>query len=121
MKYLFGLLLLSIFICCKHQPSTSEQEFQKPDSLISREKMIRILTDVHLAEAAIVYLKNKGDQTKNLTEDYYSAVFSKYKISKETFTSNFNYYKQDEQDFMKMYEEVIRKLESMKTTARSKK
>ena len=76
--------------------------------------MIRILTDVHLTEAALAHFKNKGQYTENMTEDYYDAIFTKHKISKNTFTSNFNYYKLDQAEFIKMYDKVIRNLEDMK-------
>ena len=119
MKYLFCLLILFSFTCCKHEQSQSHSDSQKPDTLISRERMIRILTDVHLTEAALAHLKNKGNNTRNLTKDYYDAIFKKHKISNNTFTSNFNYYKLDQAEFLKMYEKVIRNLEDMKKSEKT--
>jgi len=121
MKYLFCLLILFSFTCCKHEQSQSHSDSQKPDTLISRERMIRILTDVHLTEAALAHFKNKGKITGNLTEDYYDAIFKKHKISKNTFTSNFNYYKLDQAEFIRMYEKVIRNLEDMKKSEKTEK
>ena len=99
---------------CKNQQSPSDTDLQKPDSLISRSQMVRILTDVHLTEAALSYLKNKGGSPKSLSNDYYNAVFSKYKISRKNFDANFNYYKSDQENLIKMYEEVIKNLEILK-------
>ena len=118
MRYFFyGFLFLAVISCSQKKP-LPEAEIQRPDTLISREQMIRVITDVHLAEAAISYVKNKGSQTKYVNEDYLNVVFEKYKISKETFTSNFNYYKQDQADFLKMYEKVIRNLDEMKRSVK---
>jgi hypothetical protein len=69
---------------------------------------------MHLTEAVLTYLKTKGEASKSLSGDYYNAVFSKYKISRKNFESNFNYYKRDQEDLEKIYEEVINNLESLK-------
>lgn len=114
MKHLFSAFFLLLFLGCSHQKPIPEEKVRRPDTLIPREQMIRVITDIHLAEAAIASLKNKGLQTQYLTEDYFNAVFGKYKISKETYTSNFNFYKNDQEDFLKMYEKVVRNLEEMK-------
>jgi len=121
MKYLFFTIFLLTLLSCRHKPTLPDSSVQKPDTLIPREKMIRIITDVHLAEASIAYLKNKGSRDKYLNEDYLNAVFTKYKISGKTFTSNFNYYKQDQADLLKMYEKVVKNLEEMKTMGKAGK
>jgi hypothetical protein len=96
---------------CKNSQSPSGSDIQKPDTLINRSQMVRILTDVHLTESAISYLKTKGEATKRLTNDYYNAVFSKYKISRKNFESNYEYYEQNPEELVKIYEQVISNLE----------
>jgi len=114
MKYFFWFLIIPALFACKKQQSPTGSDTQKPDSLISRRQMVRILTDVHLTEAAVSFIKTRGDASKNLSEDYYTVVFSKYKISRKNFESNFDYYKRDQEDLIKMYEEVIDNLERLK-------
>jgi hypothetical protein len=120
MKYFLWLLIIPALIACKNQQSPSVSDRQKPDSLISRRQMVRILTDVHLTEAAVSYLKTRGDASKSLTEDYFTALFSKYKISRKNFESNFDYYKRDQEDLIKIYEEVIKNLETLKKQGQPK-
>jgi hypothetical protein len=120
MKYFLCFIALLVLFACKNRESLSVTDLQKPDSLISRTQMIRILTDVHLTEAALVYMKTKGETSKNLTDDYYNAVFSKYKISRKNFESNFDYYKRDQEDLIKMYDEVINNLEKLKKPVQPK-
>jgi hypothetical protein len=120
MKYFIWFLIIPALFACKNQQSPTGSDLQKPDSLISRRQMIRILTDVHLTEAAISFIKTKGDAPKNLSEDYYTAVFSKYKISRKNFESSFDYYKGDQEDLIKIYEEVIKNLELLKKQGQSK-
>jgi hypothetical protein len=73
--------------------------------------MVRILTDMHLTEAALGYTKATGKSKKALIDDYYNAVFAKYKISRKNFESNFDYYKNDQENLLKIYEDVIKNLE----------
>ena len=114
MKHFLWFFIFSTLIACENHQSTYTGDPKKPDSIISRDQMVRILTDVHLAEAALAYLKTRGEQTKGFSNDYYNAVFSKYKISRKRFTSNFDYYKRDQEDLIKIYDEVIKNLEVMK-------
>jgi hypothetical protein len=121
MKYfLWSLISLSLF-ACKNPQSPSVADLQKPDSLIPRRKMIMILTDVHLTEAALSYIKTKGETPKRLTSDYYNAVFSKYKISQKNFESNFDYYKRNQEELLMIYEEVIKNLEILNKQGQPKK
>lgn len=114
MKYFLWLFIFPALFACRNQQSPSGSDLQQPDTLISRSQMVRILTDVHLTESVLTYLKTKGEASKSLSDDYYNAVFSKYKISRKNFESNFNYYKRDQEDLEKIYEEVINNLESLK-------
>jgi len=114
MKYFFLIFIILALFACKNQQSPSGSDLQKPDSLIPRRQMVRILTDMHLTEAALTYLKTKGETSNSLSDDYYNALFSKYKISRENFESNFDYYKRDQENLIKIYEEVINNLEILK-------
>jgi hypothetical protein len=114
MKYLLWFIIILSLFACKNQQSPSGSDIQKPDSLIPRWQMVRILTDVHLTEAALASLKNKGETAKSISDDYYNAVFSKYKISRKNFESNFDFYKSDQDDLIKIYEEVIKNLDRLK-------
>jgi hypothetical protein len=114
MKYFLWFLIIPALFACHKQQSPPGSDLNKPDSLISRRQMVRILTDVHLTEAAVSFIKTRGDASKDLSEDYYTAVFSKYKISRKNFESNFDYYKRDQEELIKIYEEVIDNLEGMK-------
>jgi len=120
MKYFLWVLFIAALFACTKQQSPSGSDLQKPDSLISRMQMVRILTDVHLTEAAVSNIKTRGDAPKNLSEDYYTALFSKYKISRKNFESNFDYYKRDQEDLIKIYEEVIKNLETLKKQGQPK-
>jgi hypothetical protein len=114
MRYFLFVVVTLLLFACKNNQSSAAADIQKPDSLIQRSQMVRILTDVHLTEAALGFYKTKGEATKNLTSDYYNAVFSKYRISRKNFESNFKYYESNPDELIKIYEQVISNLEILK-------
>jgi hypothetical protein len=120
MKHLFWFFIFLTLFGCRNKSSSFNPNSHRPDSLLSRSQMVRIITDMQLTEAALTYLKNKGEQNQDISELYYNAVFSKYKISKKNFDSNFDYYKSDQEGFIKMYEDVIQNLEILKKQGQSK-
>jgi hypothetical protein len=80
------------------------------DSVIPRNKMIRILVDVHLVEASLNLQKGRGSNVSFLTQNYYQWLFTRYHISQQRFRDNLNYYKSDPESFSKMYDEVVKNL-----------
>ena len=52
--------------------------------------MIRIMTDLHLTEAAISILKSRGNHESRVTDHYFAVLFSKYHVSRVMFEANFD-------------------------------
>lgn len=100
--FFFSIMLL---IAC------SRPEVIVPSTVISRDSMISILSDMHLAEAAI-QLRNLGSSDTARAESYarYRYVFRKYNISAEQFRQSFSFYRSQPEYFNKMYKEVITRL-----------
>ena len=121
MRYLFLFLIFLTLAACGPRQSSSLQDIPKPDTLLSKEKMIRILTDIHLIEASLAQLRNKGDFDKRLPEEYYKVLFARYKISRKMFEANFDYYKQEQEAMIKMYEQIIGNLDRMQKSPVSKR
>jgi len=117
MRVLLFILLLFTMIGCNPGKNPGKNPGLtieiKPDSLIPEAQMIRILTDLHLTEGALAYLKNHGKDNKDLARQYYNVLFSKYKISKKRFSENLEYYQGDQENFLKMYNEVIKQLNAL--------
>jgi len=80
------------------------------DSLISEAKMILILADMHTVEAILMIKRNKGEDPQKYAGIYFDKVFKKYGVSKERFDMNLNHYKEDPEQFCKMYEYVVQVL-----------
>lgn len=101
---LFLLSTMLLFAC-------SRPEVIVPESVIPRDTMISILSDMHLAEAAI-QLRNMGSGDTARAESYarYRYVFKKHNISIGQFRQSFAFYRSQPEYFNKMYKEVITRL-----------
>ncbi|MCK9421766.1 MAG: DUF4296 domain-containing protein [Bacteroidales bacterium] len=108
---ILGCLLL--FSCGEPRVIKEIDPIFPSDSLIPREKMIRLLVDIHIVEAALVAKRNDGVASNDLAIQYYQAVFKKYGISRNRYDKNLKFYRQDPEEFGKMYEEVVRELTNL--------
>jgi hypothetical protein len=82
------------------------------DSLIAPLKMILILADIHVVEAAMHTDKRTGPATTTGSEFYYNGIFRKYHISPARYEQNLSHYRQNPGEFAKMYEQVVGIIES---------
>ncbi len=111
-KKILGVIFFSalLFISC------SKKEEKIPDNILSKNKMIQVLVDVHIAEATI---QNKylalNDSTKNIAAGYYINAFDKNKITEQQFRESFLYYSHHLDLLNKIYEEVINELSKRKS------
>ena len=113
MRYFIWISLLMIIIGCNPKKISKATDKIIPDSIIPKGQMIRILIDVHLTEAALIYMRNHGKENKKVANEYYDLLYSKFKVSKKRFSENLVYYQEDQENFVKMYDEVIRQLTTL--------
>ena len=121
MRLFLSLIVLVFLSSCYNGNKPAKKAVIRPDTIISEGKMIRMITEVHLTEAALVYLRNHGTDVKSLTTEYYNVLFSKFKTTRKNFARNLEYYQQDPEQFMVMYDEVIKQLEIISTVKGKKK
>ncbi len=98
--FLKMIFFLSFLSCNK-----VENNFQK--DIINREKIVKIIVDIHIADAAIsvnsVYKRKKIEEIKS----YYSSIFEKHNITKKEFETSIAYYTENTDIYEKICEEVI--------------
>lgn len=107
MRYLFPILFILSLISCRTTDSKPEKTSMPSDSLISKAKMILMLADIHTVEAISMIKRNKGEDPQKFAGIYFEKVFEKYGVSRERFDMNLDYYKEDPEQFCKMYESVV--------------
>lgn len=78
-----------------------------PDNLFSEEKMVNIMAEVQIVEAALAHhrLHRRGDKTYK--EPYYNQVFLEYGITAKDFKQNLNYYNSIPESMEKILEKVL--------------
>jgi hypothetical protein len=104
---LLPLFMLLLSACSGPGNDASRASFPA-DSIYSKEEMIRIMADVHIVESALLLKKNKGLKTDSLANLYYQGVFKKYRMTRARYDTNLAFYRQQPEEFSKMYDEVIR-------------
>jgi len=110
MRYLLPVLILLFLISCGSTDSRPDKSKLPSDSLITKAKMILMLADMHTVEAILMIKRNKGEDPQKYARIYFDKVFEKYGVSRERFNMNMDYYKEDPEQFYKMYESVVQVL-----------
>lgn len=105
-KQIIQVFLITIFL----YNCTSNTIYAKPDNLIPRKEMIKIMTDLYLANAA-TNVTNKYNQRQ---VNYASLVFEKYGVDTTQFKNSNLYYMSRIDDYEKMHKKVQENIQKMK-------
>lgn len=103
-QFIYISIILLVFSC------NSKTKFKEPEDLISKEKMIDLLVDLHLGVAA------QNIKNKNLERDknYLAFVFEKYHIDSTRFAVSNTYYMSNIEEYEDMFEEVQKQIEVLR-------
>jgi len=112
MRCLAFLTFILLLTGCKTSGVKDLPQGLIKDSIIPRSEMINILADVHLLEAALQMKRNKNEAPTGFEKFYFNKLFSKYKVSDGKFKLNLTFYEGNPENFRKMYEDVIKELDS---------
>lgn len=118
LNYFKLIILLGLAFICS---CTSESELDvKPADLLSEEKMIDVLIDVHITEAALSLKNFNRDSSMKLFAYYKDDIFKEHQISEKQFQESYDYYARHSKQFDHMYEVVIDSLKVKEATGRLK-
>lgn len=110
MRILILFLSILLLLSCR------EQNFHTPENLISEDKMVEIITEFMIINAA------KGINKKILEDhiaDPTSYVFNKFSIDSTQFDQSNAYYSRNIELYSSIYDRVYQNLELKKTEAQS--
>jgi len=119
MKYIHAIAVVLIVILMAGCTEKLNKNPPSPENLIPKDKMIELLTDIHLAEAAIFSKQKLGENIDIVKYDFYFFILEKYQISPEQFKQSFRYYQADLEVFDEIYMEVITLLSKKKDQLKS--
>jgi len=116
-SFLFAVSLFILSATACHQDVVD-----KPKKLISRDKMIKILVDIHLAESVYQIRKFDIAELKNCSEsDFYYSVLRLHHVADSTFENSLIYYSGKPKEFEKIYTRVLNRLNEMEQEIIKKK
>jgi hypothetical protein len=74
---------------------------------MSVEKMKMIMADIHIADAVAETKAQGGVNEKNLTAEYYAAVFKNNGTTREDFLKSYRFYEDNPVLMNKLYDSVL--------------
>jgi hypothetical protein len=98
------LFLIAGLICILF--SCTEKE-EKPSVLLSKEKMIEILSDVHISEAVTGIKNLDPDSAKKLFDAYEKSILAEHNIDKSIFDASYQYYIEQPELMDEIYAAVV--------------
>lgn len=115
-KYKYYLLLSLAFLsACA--PKGPKKTADIPSWVIPEDKMIVILTDVHIIEGSRIGKRVLGDSLYAI--DHYTNLWDKHNIRESQYDSSFRFYSRNAEKMDRLYEEVITNLSTMSSKAES--
>lgn len=113
-KNLIAIILLTLFAC-------NEEAEIIPDNVLSQEKMVSVMVDVQLVEAALSVDKLKGDEAKEAAANYYNSVLKQHNLSKEEFDVSFKYYAEHPVFMAQIYDAMLNELSKRQAEVENEK
>ncbi|TND08244.1 MAG: hypothetical protein FD123_2499 [Bacteroidetes bacterium] len=102
MRILFFILPFLLFACGEKKTAVPV-----PADLIPRDKMVEVMTDVHLLEAAMQISSVPGPEHKEFAN---YDIFKKYGYTHDQYERSIAWYSTRLEDFDKMYDEVLARI-----------
>ena len=87
---------------------------EKPKDLVSKDKMIDMLTDIHISESMYQTRRYTSQDMRKITEaDLYYSILKKYDVADSTFERSLIYYSSLPKEYERIYSRVLNKLNEM--------
>ncbi|UZD22550.1 DUF4296 domain-containing protein [Algoriphagus halophytocola] len=97
--------LLIPFVCCLLLGSCESSK--RPEGLLSEDKMVNVLIDIHLTEGIVSSLPVAYDSSKVLYSLLEKDILKKHQVEDSVFTQSMLYYLQDPSNMEDIYARVV--------------
>jgi len=104
-KFFIFYLLFSIIVFS----SCSKKEISIPRGIISKQEMVSLLVDLHIAQAA-TSRNQMTDSARHQMKDYTPFIFSSHQITKEQYDNSLAFYTKNPELLDEIYDQVINEL-----------
>lgn len=112
---------LYILVCVVFVACSAKTEVSIPDTILSKQKMLEVMIDVHLLEASMNLNVYNPDRT--VVEDPTPGfdILKKNSITKQQFDESFGFYSQHPNLLNELYDNVLDSLSKMQAEVMNKK
>lgn len=93
-----------------------EEEKHRPQGLLPKEKMVKVLTDAHLVETARNLKVTPND---TIYQEHFASIFEAHGVSRTDFDSSLWYYSTQAQNMDSIYELVMEHLSELDAKVKS--
>jgi hypothetical protein len=101
-RMLIYILPIFLFSCGKKNSNTV------PENILSKEKMVQVLTDIHIAEAEMSLGAFPDSSSKEKIS--FQKIFEKEQITKEQYETSLSFYIDHPEMLNEIYQEVLNEL-----------
>ena len=114
MQKFFSLVLIALlFNSCYHD---NKQEAVVPDKLLSEDELVKVMTDIQLAEGIITYQRfQRANIKKEYKDTVYMVVLSNYGLTVNDLNDNLDYYNSNPENMELLYEKVLSNLSKLQS------
>lgn len=107
--------LLWLLLACG---PNAENGTDRPDNLVDEDKMVAILTEVHLNEAKVAKLILRSSDSSNLVyKQLERQLLKKYDVDTSAYSKSYIYYASHPEAMQRVYKRVVDKLQPPSVTA----
>ncbi len=93
-KILLVVLGLSLLLYACNDGKLKKGQMPKPAKLVSRQDMIKLLMEIHLAEAGVSSMGIDHFRATALYRKYHEKIITKYELDTAMYRQNYEYYMQ---------------------------
>lgn len=107
------VLMISVFVSC------SKQSDKAPGGILSKDKMIAVLFDIHVAESSVNSRGLTNLELNKLVAVKYEDIMKKHRTTYAIFKESFDYYLHRPEQFELIYQEIVNQLTAMEGKAKA--
>lgn len=78
-----------------------------PEGILSKEKMVGILLDMHIAEAQVNTLSINRDSSRLIFHHYEQEIYEEHNVADSIYLASYNYYLGQVKDMDEIYSAVV--------------
>lgn len=116
-KKLFGFFFA--FACIVTLFSCKPREVKIPEGILTKQKLIPVLVDIHLAQT-VVGLNQLNDSTGFGLNEYLTAILKLHHVTKQSYENSLTFYTSHPEMLNEIYQEVINELSKKQSEVSAK-